>query len=286
MKPIFATKEELFRHIGKYGTSDYKEKLNSLMAQKKMEIKYADGFFFNNTFYSDKENAFKQYSLKEQENSLAKDTLRPMCIINTTNIIDSHMDLHIPKLWNVSLKQNGKRVLHLQEHKNTFQTILSSGKDLKAYTETSTWEELGFNFPGKTEALVFDSMIRRDRNEGSKFMIDQYAKGYVNNHSVGMYYVRLIMCIGDESYGAEYEAWEKYLPMAVNPEVAEEKGYFWAVTEAKCVEGSAVPIGSNYATPTLSIEDKDAPDEVHPSRKQRIDEPQKALSQLIENFSL
>lgn len=47
------------------------------------------------------------------------------------------------------------------------------------------------------------------------------------------------------------------MPYAVNPEVAEEKGYFWAVTEAKVIEGSAVPIGSNWITPTLSVENKD-----------------------------
>lgn len=282
MKLLFTNKEELIKHLGKYDTSDYREKMRGIVSQKKMEIKHADGFYFDNTFYSEKDNAFKQFAIKEMESSLSKDQIRPICIINTTNIIDSHLDLHIPKLWNVSLKQNGKRVLHLQEHKNTFQTILSSGKDLKAYTESTSWEDLGFSFPGKTEALVFDSIIKRDRNEGSKFMIDQYAKGYVNNHSVGMYYVRIVMCISDENYGAEYEAWEKYLPMAVNPEVAEERGYFWAVTEAKVVEGSAVPLGSNYATPTLSIEDKDAPDN-HPSRE---DEPQKALSLMIDKFSL
>ena len=29
-------------------------------------------------------------------------------------------------------------------------------------------------------------------------------------------------------------------------------GYFWAVTEAKYLEGSAVPFGSNVMTPTLN----------------------------------
>ena len=34
-------------------------------------------------------------------------------------------------------------------------------------------------------------------------------------------------------------------------ETAIEKGYFWAVLEAKLIEGSAVVIGSNPVTPTL-----------------------------------
>ena len=64
------------------------------------------------------------------------------------------------------------------------------------------------------------------------------------------------MCIDNADYGAEYEAWEKYIEYAVNPELAENRGYFWAVTEAKAIEGSAVPLGSNWLTPTLSV-DKD-----------------------------
>ena len=35
-------------------------------------------------------------------------------------------------------------------------------------------------------------------------------------------------------------------------EQAEEQGYFWAVTQAKLIEGSAVVLGSNPITPTLS----------------------------------
>ena len=38
-----------------------------------------------------------------------------------------------------------------------------------------------------------------------------------------------------------------------NKEIAEQYGYFWAVTEAKVIEGSAVVFGSNYITPTLSV---------------------------------
>jgi hypothetical protein len=63
------------------------------------------------------------------------------------------------------------------------------------------------------------------------------------------------MCIDDKDYGAEYEAWQKYYPIAVNKEVADNRGYFWVVKEAKVMEGSAVLCGSNHATPTLSVEE-------------------------------
>ena len=38
-------------------------------------------------------------------------------IINTTGLIDSHQDLHIPGIWNKSVKEN-KSILHVQEHKS------------------------------------------------------------------------------------------------------------------------------------------------------------------------
>jgi hypothetical protein len=115
-----------------------------------------------------------------------------------------------------------------------------------------TWRELGFDYEGKTEALVFDSEVEKARN---KFMFEQYARGYVKNHSVGMRYVNLFMCINSDEkyYIEEKENWDKYVGEVVNLSEAEETGYFWAVTEAKLVEGSAVPLGSNYATPTQSV---------------------------------
>ncbi|KKK49589.1 hypothetical protein LCGC14_3133520, partial [marine sediment metagenome] len=42
------------------------------------------------------------------------------------------------------------------------------------------WSELGFDFEGQTQALVFESTIKKERNE---FMFKQYAKGFVKNHS-------------------------------------------------------------------------------------------------------
>jgi hypothetical protein len=87
-------------------------------------------------------------------------------------------------------------------------------------------------------------------------MAEQYRKGFVKNHSVGMRYMKLSLCINDENSGSEFDAWNKYRPEIVNGNLADEKGYFFAVTEAQVIEGSAVPKGSNFVTPTLSVENK------------------------------
>ena len=235
--PEFATKKELYSFL-----VTNKE---SLMAQKKAELKRADILSFPASIM------LKDADTNKAEGQQLSDpnTLIATVVINTTNLFDSHRDVHLPGLWDKSLKEN-KGLMHLQEHVMAFANIISDGSDLKSYTKQFGWAELGYNYPGNTEALVFESTIKKDRN---LFMFDQYKKGYVRNHSVGMQYVKLILCINDEDCGAEYEAWQKYYPEVANKSDVDEIGYFWAVKEAKVVEGSAVPRGSNWATPTISI---------------------------------
>jgi hypothetical protein len=51
--------------------------------------------------------------------------------------------------------------------------------------------------------------------------------------------------------------------MVANQDAAEEKGFFWAVKEAKVIEGSAVPLGSNWITPTLDNNKNEPLDSTH-----------------------
>lgn len=178
-----------------------------------------------------------------------KDELSATIVINTTNIMDSHGDVHIEGIWDKSLAEKSN-IMHIQEHKQEFDKIIADGEDLNAYVKAYNWVDLGYNHPGSTQALVFDSKVKKTRNE---FMFNQYQKGYVKNHSVGMQYVNIELAIKDESYKDEFAVWNKYLGNVVNKEYAESIGYFWAVTEAKVFEGSAVPRGSNPVTPTLNV---------------------------------
>lgn len=236
--PEFTNKSELFKFLS--------ENKNTLIAQKKAAIKHADGMLFSNPVMNVKDKAVKAGAIDTEEVT----EFMVKAIINTTNWLDSHMDVHLPGIWSKSLKEN-KMIMHVQEHKSyEFDKIIAEGEDLKAYAKSYTWKELGFDFKGKTEALTFDSNVRKERNQS---MFNHYAKGYVKNHSVGMRYVKLVLCINDEGYAAEHECWEKYYPEIINPEMADMKGYFWAVKEAQVIEGSAVPLGSNVITPTLSV---------------------------------
>jgi hypothetical protein len=238
MIPDFAHKEDLFRWL--------KTNKHLILTQKKSALKFADPVCFNNISINAKGDIVKA---KADPELLSLSEFNVKVAINTTNIRDSHKDVHIPGIWKKSLSEN-KITYLLQEHRMEFDKIISDR--VIAMTKTMAWKELGFDFPGMSEVLIFDSTIEKERNP---YMAEQYAKDRVKNHSVGMRYVKIDMAINSESkYDVEEKAvWDKYIDQIVNRDEVEDDGFFFAVTEAKFVEGSAVPMGSNFATPTISI---------------------------------
>jgi hypothetical protein len=234
--PSFNTQKELLVFIV--------ENKETLETQKKSIIKYADGIGISTV---KTESNKSEFTKKEGGNESTDITVK--VVINTTGILDSHGDVHVKGLWNKSIKEN-KRIMHLQEHKSSeFSKIISSGEDLAVSVKSYPWKKLGYEAEGSTQALVFDSTIKEARNS---YMYNQYKNGYVDNHSVGMRYVKMELAVNDEDYEKEKSFWDKYIKDVVNSEEATKNGYFWVVLEAKVIEGSAVPFGSNPITPTMS----------------------------------
>lgn len=238
--PDDLTGRELFKFL--------KANKSILKAQKKYEVKHADAVSYSKMVVTQKGDAVKaNLPVSDDPNP---NEIQVLSVINTTNWLDSHGDVHIPGLWKKSLAEN-KDLYLLQEHNMSFKGIITD--KVTAFTQKLTWASLGINEQGSTEALLFDSTIPKNRNE---YMFGEYQNGHVKNHSVGMRYVNMVMAVNepeDKYFREEYDAWEKFLPMIINKDIAEERGYFWAVLEAKAIEGSAVPIGSNRVTPTLNV---------------------------------
>ena len=261
----FSSQDELFKAL--------RENKTTLIAQKKMITKEADATFHFVGIENDKGEVVKAESISLSD----ANGLKAKLIINTTNLLDSHNDLHVKGIWNKSVKEQ-KNLLLLQEHRMTFDKIITD--DVKATVKEMNWGELGYSYKGTTEALTFETNISKARNP---FMFEQYAKGYVKEHSVGMRYVKLELAVNSESKWdiEEKEVWDKYYNEIANKEVADERGYFWVVSEAKVVEGSAVVKGSNFATPTISVEAvKDTPTITEPLQ----DTQNEQLKELLSNI--
>lgn len=252
----FETKKELYNYLI--------ENKKELIKQKKSAIKHTDSFNITLPVVNKKETN-KEKTNKQEVND---DQVVVKVVINTTNLQDSYDDVHIKGIWEDSLKDNTRK-LHLQEHKVSFDSIISEGEDLKVYVQDYTWKELGLNYEGETQALVFESTVKKERNP---FMYTQYKQGFVKNHSVGMRYIELKLAINDPEYTDEFEIWKEYIDQVANKEYTESKGYFWAVTKASFSEGSAVVYGSNWATPTLSTESKEDKKEFKNKKQQKEEE--------------
>ena len=245
LKKSFSDKSELIKYL-----KDNRQRLNSL---KKLQETTAP-VKFEYTF--EKSNSKAEASKAEGVNSNPTvevkdpDLIRVKVVMNTTNYMDSHLDVHIPGLWKKTLEQS-KGFYHLQEHISNFDHVIAYPEDVKVYTEYRNWTDLGADYPGQTQCLIFETVIRKDVNP---YMFNLYLKNRVRNHSVGMRYVQCEIAIYDENDEKEMDFWNKYITQVVNREKAERYGFFWVVTEAILREGSSVLFGSNDITPTQSVE--------------------------------
>jgi hypothetical protein len=237
-----------------------------LLAAKKSTIKFSDVVSCPGSMCVNDKGEITKADNPIEENATK---LNAALVINTTNWFDSHKDVHIPGIWKKSLTET-KDFYLLKEHTMSFENVISD--EVTALAKKIPWKELGYEALGNTEALVFNTIIDAERHP---YMFSQYKKGYVKNHSVGMRYVKIKLAINDEDYKEEFSVWNQYIDEVINRADAEASGYFWAVLEAKVVEGSAVLKGSNRITPVYSIQSsKEHSTEEQPLQGTESNQPQ------------
>lgn len=235
----FTTKQELFRTL--------KENHGDILQMKKAIVKRSDPIMANIVSKSDTE-ATK--GLSPSTPLGFGDYVYP--VINTAFLMDSHDDVHIRGLWDKSAQEQQGKTYLIINHQLEVGKVISQPKDVEIMLRDMAWKDLGEDYEGDTQALIFKAKLT-DRSNKDGF--EAYRHGDPVEHSVRMQYVKIKMAINepdDEDFDTFYETWEKYYPMIVNKERADERGYFFAVLEAKIFkEGSQVLAGSNSATPTL-----------------------------------
>lgn len=234
---VFSTKQELFLHL--------KANETKLISLKKATIKNSEGC---NLQLSEK-------GLEEvkQINGLKSGFIYP--VINTTNYMDSHNDVHLPKIWNQSIKEQQGKVFYVTDHDLKINSVIAFPNDVSMSTKTIAWTDLGKSMSGNTEALIFEVSKDSLQHERAIKIVEEK----INiEHSVRMQYVKIELAINSEAKEdkAYKKIFDKHIDKIANKQNAIDKGYFWAVSEAKIFkEGSMVLLGSNEVTPLLQGED-------------------------------
>lgn len=233
----FATKAEMFKAL--------KENRDKIIGLKKAAIKNSDPVSF---VVKNKESAIKE---ADQTVSEVKIGDRVYPVINCTNWLDSHGDVHLDGIWDQSVKDNKGKLYYIINHELELGKVISYPDEVEASVQNLTWADLGKDYAGNTQALIFGILLTEASNKDAANAI--IAKKAIQN-SVRMQYIDITLCIDDSSddYRQEYANFYKHLAVIANKQDAMDAGYFWAVSQAKIVkEGSAVLFGSNEATPIL-----------------------------------
>lgn len=227
---------------------------SALINEKKSMVKRTEPVFHSPSFLFTKADGATKAPGDNAENP-TEDTgvLRVKVAANTSMWCDNQMDVLLPDNAAKSLRDRKGMIPHIHDH--IWELTATVGEVVNIYYQDLPLSELGVNKAGNAQVLVFETDIRKDYNEK---VYNKYKAGKVNQHSIGLQYVKIELAINDEEYEKEMDFWNKYIDQVINKEMCTEKGYFWVVSEIKLMENSAVLFGSNILTPTLSNEQKDA----------------------------
>lgn len=231
--PEFETKSALVSYL--------KENKSKIIEQKKAMPIFSEASNFNVSAVKSKTAIKSNEPINEDV-----DVIRVKVVANTANWLDSHMDVLLPDCWTKSINERKNIIPHLHDHIHKIDAKIGEVVDI--YSSQLSYSEIGIDGNGSTQALVFITDVMKSYNEK---VFNQYKSGKVNQHSIGLQYIKIDLAINDEDSEKELEFWNKHINQIINPEAAIERGYFWVVQEIKLLENSAVLFGSNEMTPTL-----------------------------------
>ena len=248
--PEFATKKDLFDYL--------KGNEKELISQKKsFHIKSeASSGGCESIHYSKLGEATKSEGFKAlQDTELKTGEIRVKAFANTIGWCDSHMDVLIRDcaLKTINDKGASNQILfyHLKNHEHSTEGII--GRDAKASLQDVSLSRFNIDSEIKTTQVIMGSSIVSKEYDKKAYLL--YSDNQIKQHSIGMQYVKLYLCVdSEEAEDAVYkDNWEKYYNQVINKDKVDSAGFFWAVTEIRLLEFSAVLFGSNPITPTEGV---------------------------------
>lgn len=162
-------------------------------------------------------------------------------VFNSYFYIDSDLDMLLPGAAAKSIQERGvgstkgNRIKHLKDH-DWNQNI----------ARLDVLDEREVEINGVKMQGIYHESFYPEAADSTDLLI-KIQEGLYDARSIGFQYVNI------ERVERGQDDFEKYLAMAVNPEVGEEAGQFWIVKEIKLWEGSDVSFGANQLTPLLGV---------------------------------
>lgn len=234
VKKEFADKEALIKYV--------KDNLTQIIDAKKVEqFSYNKGLAVSC-------KSLNGTKLTVSEKAIEVDDDYWYIAVNTTNILDSHDDLHVNGIWNTTVKdQQGKNYL-VDTHSITIDTTIVKKEHIEMFVATVAFEALGYPYKGDTQVLVYK--FRKDQviHDKARYWLES---GDEIQASVRMRYVTIEFAL--DSNAPEDEVFKKryveYLGKIANRQDFDYIPYFFIVKEAiNQRESSLVPFGSNHVT--------------------------------------
>ena len=201
-------------------------------------------------------------------------------VVNSSNILDSHNDMHVDGNWKKTVKEQQGKVYLVFDHTLKRSEIIAMQKDIEMLTAKIPFSLLGKNYDGESYCLIYKVAKDKIVNKEAKQWLED---GHKLEASVRMQYVNIETAFNtnDKEYAKQKENYDMYFPLIANKEDFEEIEYFWIVKEAKNVyESSLVLFGSNGATgliqenkneaELITSDNKNEPTQVTQEKKQNI----------------
>lgn len=268
----FETKSEMFAAL--------KANKEQILALKTATIKMSEGIRTDQY----QPEVIAKHLNHEEKADFTKKSGYVYPVINTTNIMDSHKDVHFNGIWDKSKSEQQGKIYYPINHKLEIGSVIGYPKDVRIFTHEFSFKDLGYDYDGSTQALMFEVKLNDYANKDA---LEVFKNRLPAENSVRMQYVKVRMGINSEekAYVEEKAYYDSVIDKIANKEEVEKDGYFFGVSEAKILkEGSLVLIGSNSVTPILyaSEPEKSTREELDTEQKRQEEENKQSALALIE----
>jgi hypothetical protein len=241
-----------------------KENKKALIAQKKA-IKKDFYSAVPGPMYGVKDIGKDVFEMKAPGDAVIPDTATSLMVsaaANTSMWCDTGMDVLLKNAGKKSMKERKGMIPQIYDHKWSILSEIGDVKDI--YYQELPLRQLGLKQEGTAQVLTVDFECIKAYNPD---VFEKYRLKKIKQHSIGIWYEDIQLAINapdDDYWEEEYKVWKKYIDQIINKELPESRGYFFAVSQFTLLENSAVLLGANFLTPTISTSEKEATSDTPP----------------------